>query len=269
MQLVRSRREGGVSLRVCAPRMRAAFTLSELMVVVGIISALLGILLPAVGQARQAARGVKCLSNLRQMAITCHMYLERNDGTFPVAQYERIVGDKRIKYAWDFTTVLDKNSGAVIEIRPGMLWGRVDASEIHQCPSYDGASNTLADPYTGYNYNTSYLGHGMGEDDREQPANIAEVKRQDRCALFGDGGYRDGANKFMRSPLRTLDDKFKWRWAGTQAFRHNGRTNVVFVDGHAVTISERHVTMDPASQAFNIVEGTGFLSEDNSLYDFE
>ena len=31
---------------------------------------------------------------------------------------------------------------------------------VHQCPSFDGRSNTLADPFTGYNYNVSYIGHG-------------------------------------------------------------------------------------------------------------
>lgn len=65
-----------------APFTRSGFTLIELLVVVSVISLLLGILLPAVGRARDAARSTQCLSNQRQIAAASHMYMNENRGHF-------------------------------------------------------------------------------------------------------------------------------------------------------------------------------------------
>jgi prepilin-type N-terminal cleavage/methylation domain-containing protein len=62
------------------PSRRRAFTLVELLVVVGIITVLIAMLLPALGRARQQARAVVCLANLRQLASGYHDYLRSNRG---------------------------------------------------------------------------------------------------------------------------------------------------------------------------------------------
>ncbi len=54
---------------------KKAFTLVELLVVVAIIALLVSILLPALGQARESARAVVCLNNMRQMGLTSQLYL--------------------------------------------------------------------------------------------------------------------------------------------------------------------------------------------------
>ncbi|MGB7161526.1 MAG: prepilin-type N-terminal cleavage/methylation domain-containing protein [Tepidisphaeraceae bacterium] len=62
---------------------KSGFTLVELLVVIGIIAILIAILLPALQRARESARQVQCLSNLKQVANALFMYTGENKGWFP------------------------------------------------------------------------------------------------------------------------------------------------------------------------------------------
>jgi prepilin-type N-terminal cleavage/methylation domain-containing protein/prepilin-type processing-associated H-X9-DG protein len=59
---------------------RRAFTLVELLVVVGIVAVLIGVLLPALSKARAAANAAKCLANVRNMQVALVMYANENRG---------------------------------------------------------------------------------------------------------------------------------------------------------------------------------------------
>ena len=64
-------------------RRRGAFTLVELLVVIGIIAILIGVLLPALRTAREHALSVQCLSNLRACGQILYLYANQNKGMFP------------------------------------------------------------------------------------------------------------------------------------------------------------------------------------------
>ncbi len=68
-------------------RRRAAFTLVELLVVIGVIGILIAVTMPAVMAAREAARRSECLSNLRQIGLALQMYVDAQGetGVFPYA----------------------------------------------------------------------------------------------------------------------------------------------------------------------------------------
>jgi prepilin-type processing-associated H-X9-DG protein/prepilin-type N-terminal cleavage/methylation domain-containing protein len=243
-------------------RQRRAFSLVELLVVTGIIAILIGILLPVISKARASAVSLTCLSNLRQMAVAATGYAGDSGGSFPIAYAYAWDATTTTVYAWDLTTI--DEAGQPTRVVPGLLWRSNDPSRIQQCPSFDGDANWGVDPYTGYNYNTSYVGHGQFES-IPAPAKVSSIRQPSTTALFGDGEWGGGANKFMRAPFPSDGDAgFIGRYAGTQGFRHRGRTNVAFCDGHAESLGDRFT--DNTDGAANVSDGTGFFSRDNRLY---
>jgi prepilin-type N-terminal cleavage/methylation domain-containing protein/prepilin-type processing-associated H-X9-DG protein len=65
---------------------RGAFTLIELLVVIAIIGILASLLLPALASSKEKAKGIACISNLKQLGIAVRMYADANEGKLPIAE---------------------------------------------------------------------------------------------------------------------------------------------------------------------------------------
>lgn len=256
---------------------RRGFTVVEVLVVISVISLLMAILLPCLSMSKQQGLGVVCLSNLRQMVIAADVYATGNDSFYPLTAVLDF-GDLSRQYEWDYFKVFE--NGSLKECKGGFLWQGKATLEIHQCPIFRGSSNSAGDPYTGYNYNASYIGGFItkvnGMKLGYNSSKITSVRKPSRCAIFGDGEFMLGANKYMRSPLAgRLDKDFgdSYRYAGTQGYRHLGKTNVGYCDGSARAVRELYTE----TKSKKLIEEynrdkknkVGFLSADNSAYDIE
>jgi prepilin-type processing-associated H-X9-DG protein len=261
-----------------------------LLVVIAIIAMLLSILVPSLQRAHGLTKRLVCLSNLRQLSFAAQIYTNNYNGYYPFAMETLSDGSSSIINCWDF---MDPKLG---KGKPGLLWQGDSIAKIQQCPDFKGAANWTGDPYTGYNYNSSYIGGSVAKFDGSVSLSVSggaasavkrpppptgnreiivrssrttELKHPAATALFGDGQWSGGANKFMRSPFLGPNDGGSGNWAGTQGFRHVGQTNVAYCDGSARSQKERYTQTEDPADALNIANGTGFLSPDNSAYDLE
>lgn len=76
-----------LAMRADAPSSRHAFTLVELLVVIGVIALLIGILLPVLSKARAASQRTVCQNNVRQIATGLFLYCNESNGYFPLCAW--------------------------------------------------------------------------------------------------------------------------------------------------------------------------------------
>ena len=110
-----------------ARRRGSAFTLVELLVVVGIIAVLVAMLLPALGRARENARRTQCASNLRQLLMAFTMYYADNRQAYPQSSWS--IPTKEDWVYWQAERDLAESAVARYLNGPG--------PELFRCPSDD------------------------------------------------------------------------------------------------------------------------------------
>lgn len=204
------------------------FTLIELLVVIAIIAILAAILFPVFAQAREGARRTACLSNLKQLGTAFQMYQQDYDGHFHKGE--------------NITTPAVNGFGAHNDIDGWTEWPwfygpYVKNVGVFDCPSSPDGTENLTGINWGNDGNYGYNYDGLTRD-VNNPARIdAEIERPAETFVFfdcGDTSVRAGENNWD-GLMEELD--LDWDSKREGAIRHQGRTNVVFADGHAKSVT--------------------------------
>ncbi|MCC6423508.1 MAG: prepilin-type N-terminal cleavage/methylation domain-containing protein [Phycisphaerales bacterium] len=208
-----------------------AFTLVELLVVIGIIALLISILLPALNKARESAKQVSCQSQLRQIILANIMYAQDNRGVLPhfgdyntySAQYG--LPGNYDNYLW-----------------PVSLYKYLSGKSIlFTCPSIERSNiNTLF--YGWPDLERNYAGNGMVYDDSVlrtvvmgkfiNGVPLSWIKRPSTFCLVADGlGIGD-------LWAVGLHNNFDYLNAGCRIGpNHNKQANTAYLDGHVEAVS--------------------------------
>ncbi len=196
--------------------LKRGFTLIELLVVIAIIAILAAILFPVFAKAREKARQVACMSNMRQLGLAFGMYIEDYRGVVP----------------WDDLTV----GGAPEGTAPTWTWRLmiypyVMNDQVFVCPTAPGLSDfdgTWPDyaQDAGYAINHVHWDNDLGTDAEPPPGHpIQDIRFPTRCVLI-----TDYTGPYSISHFGTQEHGFVR--ADAAATRHNEGCNYLFCDGH-------------------------------------
>ena len=212
---------------------RRAFTLVELLVVIGIIALLIAILMPSLSRARTQSQRVACMSNLRQLGAAFVMYTNANKGSFPRPAVGALFEDW---IYWHAGRNLDES-----RLVPYLSGGNKFNPDFFRC-----AGDT---EWQNRNYKYSYTVNEFICGHYQPPLKFNQVKRpsekilaiDESSATVDDGCWApqnyavDGQNL-----LSNRHDK----QAEKKTDKNAGRGTVLFADGHGDFI-ERKNSFDP------------------------
>ncbi len=235
---------------------KKAFTLVELLVVIAIIALLMAILMPVLSKAKEQARDMVCRSNLRQYGLAGIMYLQDNEGAFPVTHTYLFTSD------WHPCQWHDKARWATVD---GPMWPYLRDKNIHLCPSFRSIAKQRGqnhpyhdpkipvEPQYGYSMN-AYLGpfqavwEASGHFKRltqiRHPANVFFFSEENMWIIWGmSATVLNDTNLWIGPPPPYSSDDYDFFATFHNPPKGNmdkGTCNAVFIDGH----SEKLVLMD-------------------------
>ncbi|MHC4064249.1 MAG: type II secretion system protein, partial [Planctomycetota bacterium] len=161
----------------CPPRLKpwtirpeppGGFTLIELLVVVSILSLLMTLLMPSLTTARHQAKGILCLSHLRELSHGWHMYADENNDISLPGRYAKEPGGKSnpanwydvgngLKYRPRWVATMGQHVGVFAFNQPSITDDQQDYdSKVYQCP---GVPEWIDERNYAYGYNHQFLGN--------------------------------------------------------------------------------------------------------------
>ena len=247
---------------------RFAFTLVELLVVIGIIAILISILLPSLASARRQANSVKCLASLKELGNAFNMYAINNKGYYP-AVYDRMLPLPNPERRWT-EMVAPYISKQAKDFKDYSDIGKIRANSVlWGCPEWTRSYQYDADPnnYKGVNV---YNGYGMqyypGYPDKHVDSTNAFRSTATRVGYIKQSFWgRRGANRLLIAD--SMLDNIQLPPAGyTQAvefapFNPLGVTGSVFTT-NTFGIDARHIKPGSTKQAAKAQKGTNALFAD-------